>query len=250
MNVFSAASVAAPFLQISPKSLAIPLDGTRGLTISCTDCVPGREGGRLEFLVDDPAVAAVQTDELFIFANPAITAVNVVGLAEGATVFRVRLYDGAGTVPILSAAASVSVLPAVDCPFELLARSEVDGADRLEVLRSVRDDVLMGDAAGRRLVGRFYEHVEETTSILLRRPRLFLEAREQFLSLFAIADNLAAGEPSLITREELGELTGFLRALEEEASPELRRALAATRTELSRGKMLRRFGVEVIGERR
>lgn len=250
MNAISAAALAAPFLQISPKSLAIPLDGTRGLTISCTDCVPGREGGRLEFSVDDPAVAAVQTDELFIFTNPAITAVNVLGLSEGATIFRVRLYDGAGTVPILSAAASVSVLAPVDCPFELLAQSEVDGADRLAVLRSVRDDVMMADASGRRLVVRFYEHIEETTSILLRRPRLFLEAREQFLSLFAIADNLAAGEPSFITREEIGALTRWMRDLEDEASPELRRALAATRAELSRGKTLRRFGVEVVGERR
>lgn len=220
------------------------------MTVSCTDCVTGREGGRLEFSVDDPAVAAVQTDELQIFANPAITAVNLVGLSEGATIFRVRLYDGEGTVPILSAAASVSVLPPVDCPFELFAQSEADGADRLAVLRAVRDDVLMADASGRRLVGRFYDHIGETTSILLRRPRLFLAGREQFLSLFAIADHLAAGEPSVITREELGGLMGWLRDLEEEASPELRRALAATRTELSRGKLLRRFDIDVIENRR
>lgn len=95
--------------------------------------------------------------------------------------------------------------------------------DVVEVLRYVRDAILLKTPAGKRAVALYYEHSREMISLLAARPRL---ARKVAAIVSALVDDLrAGGRVSVQTRDGVMALVHALLPL---ASPHLRRDIEET----------------------
>lgn len=95
--------------------------------------------------------------------------------------------------------------------------------DVVDVLRHVRDAILLQTPAGERAVALYYEHSREMISLLATRPRL---ARKAAAIVNDLVDDIrAAGRVSLRTREGI---MVFVHALLPLASPRLRRDIEET----------------------
>lgn len=112
------------------------------------------------------------------------------------------------------------------CPAVLaLGRSAQREAN---VLRRVRDEVLMPTPMGRRYVELYYEHAPEVVRLLEENPRLLVHASALLVVTLPDLERLLAGETTLErvrTRATRLGMGVFLRGLAREASPSLKQTL-------------------------
>lgn len=235
----------ASILQLTPGQVRVSVGGISGLVVTCTDCNFLPVGGRIDMFIDNPSLATVSPVEVFLFQNPAITALNITGVGEGTTILRVRMFRGSETIPLLEAVATINVSPGFSCPIPLLLHEDREQDDTLATIRRFRDEVMGQSATGRAYTRQFSRHAFEVGLILLRDPTLFEEVRATLLATLPTIEAVVNGEPAILTAQDQLAIDAVLDGLQANASLPLQRTIHELRSDLHNGKRLRALGIEV-----
>lgn len=229
-----------------PEVVLLPKGSVLGVQVTCADCDVAELS--ITAATDDSNYATVQSPTpIEALGDPFVTIVNVKGESQGGTILRISLYQGGSDDPLSEDTVTIQVVEEIDddCIFDDLTRFDSDRESLLGVYRGYRDEVLSATPRGIDYVEAYYRHGAELIDIVRGDRELRIDVLRMMHDYRTDIESILSGKSVTLSHRDLAEVREVLARVNAQASPQLQRTLHQIRLELSGGKALAQFGVNV-----
>ncbi|MCH7595980.1 MAG: hypothetical protein IID35_05405 [Planctomycetes bacterium] len=130
------------------------------------------------------------------------------------------------------------------CPVQLALAGTRHADATLDLLYTLRDQVLAVTPQGRRYVELFYRHADELRAIMLADPRSGVEAMRLVWRFLPDLQRIIAGQGRTLSDDDVRVIERFVWRIEPRASEPLRVDLRSFQAELRRGDVIRALRIK------
>ena len=127
------------------------------------------------------------------------------------------------------------------CPIEQLSDGD---QGKLSLVRQYRDTLLRKTPTGRAYVKLFYRHALEVTAILAKNSSITAEAKNILNTMLPEVDAAVQGKAVTISQAQSDGIISVLNAIENEASPDLKRSIQRIKRDLRQKSVLGKMGIK------
>jgi len=127
----------------------------------------------------------------------------------------------------------------------MCAASLIFGEDAYEtnLLRALRDKVLLQNETGNRLAFSYYQHAEELLQIIGGNREIFNDARDVIDQLIPELDGILGGQKIYIDNDACQKIHVLCDKIARESSPELASIILKMETDFNSGNLFRDLGL-------